>query len=181
VRHLALLRGINVGGNTIIKMADLRACVETVGVSAVTTYIASGNVLFDSDGRGPAQLESAIEHAIEQHLQLPVMVIVLDRDAFGRIASAIPPHWVGDADLRANVAFVRRGTEAAEIVRGLDPDPAIDEVKAVPGAVLWATKRSLLNRSVMRKVIGGAAYRQLTVRSVTTTLRLNELLGAAGD
>lgn len=181
MRYLALLRGINVGGNAIIKMADLRAWVETVGVSDVTTYIASGNVLFESEEHGSAELESAIEQAIEEHLQLPVMVIVLDRDAFGRIASAIPAHWVGNPDLRANVAFVRRGTEAAEIARGLDPDPAIDEVKAVPGAMLWATNRSALNRSVMRTVIGGTAYRQLTVRSVSTTLRLNELLRAAGD
>jgi uncharacterized protein (DUF1697 family) len=61
-------------------------------------------------------------------------------------------------------------------VRDLEPDPAIEHVKAVDGAILWATKRDALNQSVTRKLIGGAAYKQLTVRNLNTTLRLNELL-----
>jgi uncharacterized protein (DUF1697 family) len=63
-------------------------------------------------------------------------------------------------------------------VRGLQPDPAIEQVKAVDGAILWATTRDALNQSVMRKLIGGAAYKQLTVRNLNTTLKLNELLAA---
>ncbi|NIP26808.1 MAG: DUF1697 domain-containing protein, partial [Phycisphaerae bacterium] len=45
-QYAALLRGINVGGKNIIKMADLRACFERMGFSDVRTYIQSGNVLF---------------------------------------------------------------------------------------------------------------------------------------
>lgn len=45
-RYLALLRGINVGGKNIIKMADLKACFESLGFADVVTYIQSGNVLF---------------------------------------------------------------------------------------------------------------------------------------
>ena len=47
-RHLALLRGINVGGNNIIKMSDLRVCFEAMGLSGVETYIQSGNVIFST-------------------------------------------------------------------------------------------------------------------------------------
>ena len=46
-QYLALLRGINVGGNNIIKMADLKACFENMGFTEVVTYIQSGNVLLD--------------------------------------------------------------------------------------------------------------------------------------
>ena len=46
--YLALLRGINVGGNNIIKMADLKACFEQMGFEDVSTYIQSGNVIFAS-------------------------------------------------------------------------------------------------------------------------------------
>lgn len=45
-RYVALLRGINVGGNNLIKMTALKACMEALGFEAVATYIASGNVLF---------------------------------------------------------------------------------------------------------------------------------------
>jgi uncharacterized protein (DUF1697 family) len=176
VRYVALLRGINVGGKTLIKMADLKTCVEALGLDGVSTYIASGNVLFESPRRDPAKLESEIERAIEQEFGLPVRVVVLDRTAYARIVKAVPKAWVGDPSLRANVAFVRRGTDAKRVVRELEPDPAVEDVKAIDGAILWATKRDAVNRSVMRKLIGGAAYKELTVRNLNTTLKLHELL-----
>jgi uncharacterized protein (DUF1697 family) len=176
VRYVALLRGINVGGKTLIKMADLKDCVGALGFENVSTYIASGNVLFESPERDAAKLESKIERAVAQRFRLPVKVIVLDRTAYGRIVKAIPQSWVGDGSLRANVAFVRRGTDAKQVVRELRPDPEVEEVKAINGAILWATKRIALNRSVMRKLIGGVAYKELTVRNLNTTLKLQELL-----
>ena len=55
VQYLALLRGINVGGKNLVKMADLRAAFEAMGFDDVATYIASGNVLF----RAPRQARRA--------------------------------------------------------------------------------------------------------------------------
>jgi uncharacterized protein (DUF1697 family) len=176
VRYLALLRGINVGGKTLIKMADLKTCIEALGFDDVSTYIASGNVLFESGERNAAKLETKIERAIEKRFRLPVKVVILDRAAYARIVRAIPKSWLGDESLRANVAFVRRDIDAKQVVRKLQPDAAIEEVKAIAGAILWATKRDALNRSVMRKLIGGAAYKELTVRNLNTTLKLQELL-----
>jgi uncharacterized protein (DUF1697 family) len=178
VRYVALLRGINVGGKTLIKMAELKACVEALGLDDVSTYIASGNVLFESSERDAAKLESKIERALEQKLELPVKVVVLDRTAYARVVKAVPKAWLRDGSLRANVAFVRRGTDARRVVRELQPDPAVEEVKAINGAILWATKRDSLNRSAMRKLIGGAAYKELTVRNLNTTLKLHDLLAA---
>jgi uncharacterized protein (DUF1697 family) len=176
VRYVALLRGINVGGKTLIKMADLKTCVEELGFEDVSTYIASGNVLFDSRERDSAKLERKLERAIEGRFKLPVKVVVLDRAAYGRVVKAVPKRWLGNGSLRANVAFVRRGTDAKRVVRELEPDAAVEEVKAINGAILWATKRDALNKSVMRKLIGGAAYKELTVRNLNTTLKLQELL-----
>ena len=176
MRYVALLRGINVGGRTLVRMAALKTCIESLGFDGVTTYIASGNVLFESDEADAAELATAIEAAIEERFGLPVKVVVLDRQAYAGIVQAIPKPWIGDRALRANVAFLRRGTDARQVVRDLEPDPAIEEVKAVDGAILWATRRDSLNRSVMRKLIGGAAYKELTVRNLNTTLKLHELL-----
>jgi uncharacterized protein (DUF1697 family) len=176
VRYIALLRGINVGGKTLMKMADLKACFEGLGFDEVATYIASGNVLFESGKTDPAKLEAKIERAIQKRFDLPAKVVVLDRSAYGRIVKAIPKAWMDDASLRANVAFVRRGTNPRDVVRELQPDPAVEQVKAVDGAILWATRRDSLNRSVMRKLIGGAAYKEMTVRSLNTTLKLRELI-----
>ena len=176
MRYIALLRGINVGGRTLVKMAELRACFESLGFDNVSTYIASGNVLLESGEHDAARLTTTIEGAIEQQFELPVKVVVLDQNAYARIAKAIPNAWIGDRTLRANVAFLRRGTDAEQVVGGLQPDAAIEEVKVVDGAILWATRRDSLNRSVMRKLIGGAAYKELTVRNLNTTLKLQGLL-----
>jgi uncharacterized protein (DUF1697 family) len=176
MKYVALLRGINVGGKTLIKMADLKSCIEELGFDEVSTYIASGNLLLESSERSAAKLETKIEHAIEERFDLPVKVVVLGRAAYARIVKAVPKSWVGDKTLRANVAFVRRGTSAKQVVRELQPDATVEEVKAIDGAILWATKRDAVNRSVMRKLIGGAAYKELTVRNLNTTLKLEELL-----
>jgi uncharacterized protein (DUF1697 family) len=176
VRYVALLRGINVGGRTLVKMPDLKACFESLGFGAVSTYIASGNVLFESDAEDAAMLATMVESEIEQRFGLPVKIVVFDREAYDRIVKAIPKSWIGAGALRANVAFLRPGTDATEVVRDLEPDAAVEQVKAVDGAVLWATRRDSLNRSVMRKLIGGAAYKELTVRNLNTTLKLHELL-----
>lgn len=180
MRYVALLRGINVGGNTLIRMAELKATVEGLGVDRVSTYIASGNVLFETRRRGAAGLEQELEHAIEARFGLPVRVVVLDRAAYGRIVQAIPAAWIGDATIRVNVAFVRRGTDAKQIVRDLRPDSTIDEVHAIPGAILWATRRDALTRSVMQRLTATPAYKELTVRNLNTTLKLQELLTARG-
>jgi len=176
VRYVALLRGINVGGKTLIKMADLKTSFEDLGFGEVSTYIASGNVLFETGEDDAAKLATKIEGAVEQRFKLAVKVVVLDRKAYARIVKAIPKPWIGDGTVRANVAFVRPGTDAKAVVGELEPDPAIEQVKAVDGAILWATRRDSLNRSAMRKLIAGAAYKELTVRNLNTTLKVNDLL-----
>jgi uncharacterized protein (DUF1697 family) len=179
MRYVALLRGINVGGSTLVKMPELKSCLEAAGLGSVSTYIASGNVLFESGQRSAAKLETKVERAIEQTFGLSVRVFVLDRAGYARVVKAIPKSWVGDADLRANVAFVHRSCDAKQVVRELRPDAAVEEVKAIDGAILWATRRDALKRSVMRKLIGGAAYKELTVRNLNTTLKLHELLATS--
>lgn len=64
ITYIALLRGINVGGKNIIKMADLRHVFDTLGLLNVRTYIQSGNVLFQSDD-GEQVLKNLIEHKLE--------------------------------------------------------------------------------------------------------------------
>ena len=65
MRYVALLRGINVGGNNRVPMPELRACFEAAGYENVKTYINSGNVIFDSDEADLEKLVTACELGIE--------------------------------------------------------------------------------------------------------------------
>jgi uncharacterized protein (DUF1697 family) len=75
VTFIALLRGINVGGNTTFPMAELKAICEAAGLQNVRTYIQSGNVLFES-ALTEAQLVQVLEEAIKvkQQKHIPVMI-----------------------------------------------------------------------------------------------------------
>jgi uncharacterized protein (DUF1697 family) len=178
MRYVALLRGINVGGKSIIRMADLKASVEALGYGDVSTFIASGNVLFETAQRDAAKLESALEQALEKRFGLPIIVVVRSRAEFARVVKAIPADWIGNAGLRVNVAFLRRSRDGRTLARELQPRDGVDELVATKSALIWATRRDALTRSGMQKLIRSADYRDMTVRNLNTTLKLNELLSA---
>jgi uncharacterized protein (DUF1697 family) len=176
MRYVALLRGINVAGKSTIRMPDLKECVEALGYDDVSTFIASGNVMFETPERRAAKLESAIERALEQRFRLPIAVVVRSRAELGRIVKAIPANWIGNDSLRVNVAFLRRAVDGRKLARELEPKEGVDELVATKSALIWATRRDALTRSGMQKLIGGTAYRDMTVRNLNTTLKLRELL-----
>jgi uncharacterized protein (DUF1697 family) len=172
VRYVAFLRGINVGGKTLIRMGDLRACVEDLGHADVSTYIASGNVLFSSRARSAASLEGPLEQAIEQRFALAIRVFVRSARELAATVAAIPAHWPGNAELRVNVIFLARDVDVDELLRDVPPKPEIEEVVRVPDALLWAARRDALTRSRSIRLPGHPAYERITVRNLNTVLAL---------
>jgi uncharacterized protein (DUF1697 family) len=88
--HLALLRGINVGGRNKVPMADLREVVTSLGHTGVSTYIQSGNVLFSTAEDNTAKLAAALESAIEDRFGIWSSVVVLSRDELAIVLAANP-------------------------------------------------------------------------------------------
>jgi uncharacterized protein (DUF1697 family) len=84
--HVALLRGINVGGRNKVPMADLREVVTSLGHTSVTTYIQSGNVLFTADSASTGELAAALESAITGRFGIWASVVVLSRDERTRMS-----------------------------------------------------------------------------------------------
>ena len=103
--HVALLRGINVGGNKKVPMADLRALVAGLGHDDVATYIQSGNVLFSTDQTDNAALAGAIERALASRLGVESRVLVLSRAELAQVARDNP--YPGEPNPRAvHVVFL---------------------------------------------------------------------------
>ena len=88
--HVALLRGINVGGRNKVPMADLREVVASLGHTGVTTYIQSGNVLFSTAQTDTAKLAAALEAAIEDRFGIWASVVVLSRDELAAVLAGNP-------------------------------------------------------------------------------------------
>ncbi len=80
--YVALLRGINVGGQKKIKMADLRVLLEELGLEEVRTYIQSGNIIFKSTTANCTTLEAQIAKRIYEVYAFEVAVLVIGKKAF---------------------------------------------------------------------------------------------------
>ena len=88
--HVAMLRGINVGGRNKVPMAELRRVVTALGHTGVTTYIQTGNVLFSTAGTSTAELASALESAIADAFGIWASVVVLTRDELAKVLQDNP-------------------------------------------------------------------------------------------
>ncbi|CAG7654765.1 DUF1697 domain-containing protein [Paenibacillus allorhizosphaerae] len=87
--HIALLRGINVGGNNKIKMAELREVLGRMGLARVRTYIQSGNILFESDEREET-LRGRIELEMEKAFGLTLKVIIRTAEELRQMVAKLP-------------------------------------------------------------------------------------------
>ncbi len=87
--YIALLRGINVSGHRLIKMADLRALCERLGLHRVQTYIQSGNILFESEEEAGV-LGSRLEEGIRETFGFEVPVVLRTAAELGRVIQDCP-------------------------------------------------------------------------------------------
>ncbi len=134
--HVALLRGINVGGRNKVPMAELREVVASLGHAGVATYIQSGNVLFSTEETDNAKLAAALESAIEDRFGLWSSVVVLSRDELAEVLAANP--YPDEPDPRlVHVVFLNA-----------DPPPDLsDRITAVVGAAAAKGSRDTVQAS----------------------------------
>jgi uncharacterized protein (DUF1697 family) len=101
--HIAFLRGINVGGHRLIKMAELKAMFEAMGFGAVRTYIQSGNVIFQAD-ETEQPLRQRIEQRIAAESGFPVTVALRTGGDVTRVIADCP--FAPDALLEGESLYV---------------------------------------------------------------------------
>ena len=107
MRYVALLRGINVGGNTMIKMEDLRAMLAGLGFENVVSYINSGNLAFDSRKTSEVALVSKIEKEIEKLMGKPVQVMVREQKDIERVLANNPYEGEYESHKEMHVLFLK--------------------------------------------------------------------------
>ncbi|QFP77931.1 DUF1697 domain-containing protein [Deinococcus sp. AJ005] len=165
MKHVALLRGINVGGHHKIRMSDLRVVFEGLGFTVVQTYIQSGNVVFEA---GAPEVE-LIEAAIEKEFGFRVNVILRSAAGWAGLESRNPYAQEADGTL-VHVAFLNTV-----------PDPAqIATICARPGNVWTASGREVYLHTpdgLGQSGLNLGHLKHATVRNWRTVQRLAELLG----
>src|SRR5687767_5259360 len=90
VHYLALLRGINVGGKNLVKMAELRAACEELGLDEVATYIQSGNVVFRAARQPRAELAARLEAHLSARFGIDLRLVLLLESQLRAVVAGAP-------------------------------------------------------------------------------------------
>lgn len=175
MKYIALLRGINVGGNKSVEMSRLKALFEGLGYTDVKTYINSGNVIFSSSEKDQTKLCQELEEAIENEFGFVVPAIIKSVDQIKAIASAIPVDAQNNTEMKCDVLFLWDEVDSADVFKDLDLREGVDQVKYIPGAIIWSVKREDINKSRLLKIVGTPFYKKVTIRNCNTVRRLNEI------
>ena len=171
--YVALLRGINVGGNNLVSMATLKDRFERLGFKDVSTYINSGNVFFRSaaDAR---KIETRIDRMLAREYGLTGKTVVRSQAEMAELMRTIEKTWKPASEWRRNVVFLRHTIDSEDVLAGISPKRDIERVVYCPGTLLWAARREALTRSAMLKLSSKPAYREMTVRNVNTARAIAE-------
>ena len=173
--HIALLRGINVGGRNRLPMAALAGFFEEAGCGAVRTYIQSGNVVFRAADRVAAAVPDVVASAIERELGFRPALVMRTGEALDDVVRNNPFLAAGAEEKELHVAFLD-GVPEAERVAALDPERSPPDAFAVRGREVYlryprGMGRTKLGGDYLERTLGVAA----TVRNWRTTMKLREL------
>ena len=178
--YLALLRGINVGGKNKVPMAELKACFEELGCKNVRTYIASGNVMFESD-KSSAQLTEEIQEALPKTFKLDselIRILVLSSDQLQKVIDQAPKGFGAEPGKYHSDAIFLMGITSDEAIKIFNPREGVDTVWQGDLAIYSRRLSAQRTRSRLSNIMSSPLYKQMTIRSWVTTAKLFELMNA---
>jgi len=177
-RHVALLRGINVGGKNKLPMAELVALFEAIGCERVSTFIQSGNVIFSADPGLRPLLPAKLSHAIKQAHGFDVPVVLRSARELDRVVEGNPFLARGEAVERLHVVFLA-DAPTPEGVRALDPSRSPPDQLMVQGSEIYLLCPNGLGKSRLTNAYFDSKLKTVsTVRNWNTVLKLAALARA---
>ncbi len=175
--YIALLRGINVGGNNKVPMAELRKIASNLGWQNIATYIASGNMIFDAEAsENISELSLALNAEVQVHLGVDVPILILCAPGFRNIAAQNP--FQPDDPKHAHIWFL---FDAPNLdTDRLDHIKAPDEALNVTQNAAYLDAPSGIGRSKLAEQMSKVLGVDATARNLRTVYKLIEMLDARG-
>jgi uncharacterized protein (DUF1697 family) len=177
MNYLALLRGINVVGNHIIKMDDLKKLFEELNFSDVKTYIQSGNVLFNDFEKDRIKASEKREKALLEKLNNKIDIMILTFSEMKKIINEKPDKFGEEnGKFRYDILFLLEPLTAKEAVKEIKTRDGIDEIYG--GCKVIYSKRLVekITKSYISRIVGTPIYQRITIRNWNTTKKLYELM-----
>ncbi|RWO30594.1 MAG: DUF1697 domain-containing protein [Mesorhizobium sp.] len=176
---VALFSGINVGGNRIVKMADLRSFFEELGFGDVTSYVQSGNIVFRSAKGDAATLTKQMETAFEKKWGFHSRIMVRDLGWFERLVAENPYPEIAGEPTKLHAYVLERSPTADEVARLAEKCTGPERFE-VRDDVLYLHAPEGLGKSVFANLIPRTLKVPCTARNWRTVLMLLEMAGRNG-
>ena len=175
MEYVALLRGINVGGNNKVVMSELREQIAAEGFGQVRTYINSGNLLFEAEeGAVREDVAQAVEDLLELRYDFPIRLALLTAQDYLAQLDELPDWWHGGV-ARRDALFYTRGLDRDHVRERIEAMELGDEaVHFGEHAVFWGKfdEKSFLKTAYHKRLLREDFYRQVTIRSGSTVEKI---------
>lgn len=172
MQYVALLRGINVGGNHKIEMKRLRKIFESLGYINISTYLNSGNVIFETNKKS---ILRDVSSALEKEFGFSVPILIKPIDEMRSISESIPKTWRNDAEQRTDVAYLFNEIDSKETIDEIPVKREYIDIRYTKGAIFWNLSRKNINKSQLSKLISHRLYKLMTMRNVNTARFLGKI------
>ena len=175
--HVVLIRGINVGGKNKVPMAGLKECLEQPGFSNVSTYIASGNAILESD-KGADETRARIKEALPESFKLDdelIRALVLTRDQLQAVIDNKPQGFGEQPEKYHSDAIFLIGIDSAQVMPVFKPREGVDKVWPGDGVIYSQRLSSQRTKSRLNRIMSTPEYKFMTIRSWSTTTKLLEM------
>ena len=176
IRYIALLRGINVGGKNKISMLELKVAFEKQGFKNVSTYIASGNVIFDSE-LGEVLVKNKCEELIVKTFGLNIPICIISANELKEALLYAPDWWNNSPESKHNAIFVIQPNSTHNIILEIgDTKPEYEKTSYYGKVIFWSAPTKTYQRTQLTKIVDNKIlYNAITIRNANTTLKLAEL------
>ena len=185
-KYVALLRGINVGGNCKVDMKQLKEILARKNASTgsssfqnISTYINSGNVIFDSTEKDEATLTTDLESILQKTFGFKIPVVLRSLAQIKKLVQSIPAEWQNDTEQKTDVLFLWNDYCNKKTLTLIKQTEGVDNLIYAGGSIIWNVDRSHYTKSGMNKFIGSLVYKHMTARNVNTVRKLLELMSVA--
>ncbi len=174
-KYIALLRGINVGGKNKVSMSLLKSAFEEIGFAMVSTYINSGNVIFDSEISDKVELIRLCEDIIAQKFGFTIPVCIISYAELADALNHAPDWWAAPSDVEMvhQAIFLIPPITAAEVYNAVGKAKSdIENVWHYNQIIFWSAARSTFTKTRWCKISSTAVYNKVTIRNANTSKKL---------
>ena len=177
IDYLVLLRGINVGGNNIIKMDELNKIFVEMGFMDVKTYIQSGNILFRDHDKNKAKLRDKIEKTIFEKLDININVLILTLSEIKDILNNIPKKFGEESKkYKYDIVFMIEPLTTKEVIKEMKQREGGDEIFEWDKVFYIKRLIEKLTGSYLSRIMKLQMWQNITIRNLNTTKKLYELM-----